>query len=342
MSFSGSGNSSSGPDCLPPSICSSTGAPSPSQSPTTLEESDSTVLIIAVAVSAAASLVLIIVILIVALIFCRSKRSSSSNNKEGEIKRRSSRFSSGKSVNPPPQPSPSLNATLLLPKQVSRSKIIGFSTKGKKNQRLSAEELTTMQPKERLKILEFPHSKVCILAELGETSFGKFYRGECAKLLTADETTPVLIKTLREGAEPYLSESFKEEMKLASGWHHPNILPLLAVSTGESPHYMIYEWLEFGNLKDFLQSTASVWLQMEIESVCNLSQVDLDHPAAGSVAPQLVGTDEMVAIVVQIAEAMEYLGGQGFVHKDLTARNCQVSTTKLHSSFTKTKFSYKV
>ena len=333
--FSGSGDFGSGPDCPPQSICSSSSTPTSSQPPT-VEESGSTLLIIVSTVS----LVLLVALLVLSLLcvfflYRCSKGSPSDSEKEHELKRRSSRFGSNKSGSSQAQqeseqkPLPSLNATLLLPKQASRSKIISFSTKGKKNQRLSAEQLSSMSPPERLKVLEFPHSKVCMLAELGESSFGKTYRGECAKLLTTDITTPVLIKTLREGAEAYLCESFEKEMELTSGWNHPNILTLLAVSTIEFPRYMIYEWLEFGNLKDFLLSTASVWLSMDIDSIYNASQADLDSTlGSGGSTQHSMGTEEMIAIVVQVAEGMEYLEGQGFVHKDLTARNCQVKYYK--------------
>ncbi|XP_003388087.1 PREDICTED: muscle, skeletal receptor tyrosine protein kinase-like [Amphimedon queenslandica] len=329
--FSGSGDFGSGPDCPPPSICSSSSTPTISQPPT-IEDSNPTVLIIALT----ASLVLLVVLLVSSLLcifflYRCSKVAPSSSEKEHELKRRSSRLGSNKSGTSqaqqpqPEQPLSSLNATLLLPKQASRTKIISFSTKGKNNQHLSVEKLSSMTPNERLKVLEFPHSKVCMLAELGESSFGKTYRGECAKLLTTDITTPVLIKTLREGAEAYLCESFEKEMKLTSGWNHPNILTLLAVSTIEFPRYMIYEWLEFGNLKDFLLSTASVWLSMDIESVYNASQADLDSTiGSGGSTQHSMGTEEMIAIVVQVAEGMEYLEEQGFLHKDLTARNCQI------------------
>lgn len=328
--FSGSGDFGSDPDCSTLSICSSSSTPTASQTPT-IEDSNPTVSIIALT----ASLVLLIVLLVSSLLcvfflYRCSKVAPSDSEKEHELKRRSSRFGSNKSGSSQDQqlseqPLPNLNATLLLPKQASRTKIISFSTKGKNNQRLSVEQLSSMTPNERLKVLEFPHSKVCMLAELGESSFGKTYRGECAKLLTTDITTPVLIKTLREGAEAYLCESFEKEMRLTSGLNHPNILTLLAVSTIEFPFYMIYEWLEFGNLKDFLLSTASVWLSMDIESVYNASVVDLDSTlGSGGSTQHSVGTEEMIAIVIQVAEGMEYLEEKGFLHKDLTARNCQV------------------
>lgn len=39
----------------------------------------------------------------------------------------------------------------------------------------------------------------------------------------------------------------------------------------------------------------------------------------------VTGVDDLVGLGMQVAEGMNYLCGKGLVHKDLAARNCNVS-----------------
>ena len=223
-------------------------------------------------------------------------------------------------------------ATLLLPKQTSRALITfsDVSTQEKKTRKISHEDLTTFSPKQRLQILEFPHSNICLLGEMYESNFGKVYRGEALRLTEIETSTAVWIKSLKECADEKLLETFNMELFLVSGFDHPNIIKILAASTLEEPRYIVYEYLEFGSLKDFLQSTAALWLDMEVESTF-ASVTDLEtNTMASSHVQHLVGTEELVAIAVQVAEGMEYLAKKGFIHKDLAARNCQVKCNRDH------------
>ena len=223
-------------------------------------------------------------------------------------------------------------ATLLLPKQAGRALITNsdMSTQERKTRKISHQDLTSFSPKQRLQILEFPHSNICLLGEMYESNFGKVYRGEALRLTEVETSTAVWIKSLKEGADEKLLETFNMELFLVSGFDHPNIVQVLAASTLEEPRYIVYEYLEFGSLKDFLQSTAALWLDMEVESTF-ASVTDLEtNTIASSHGQQLVGTEELVAIAVQVAEGMEYLAKKGFIHKDLAARNCQVKCNGSH------------
>ena len=227
---------------------------------------------------------------------------------------------------------PLYQGTLLLPKQISRAHITSsiVSTQEKKSRKISHQDLTSFSPKQRLQMLEFPHSNICLLGEMYESNFGKVYRGEALRLTEIETSTAVWIKSLKEGADEKLLETFNMELFLVSGFNHPNILQILAASTLEEPRYIVYEYLEFGSLKDFLQSTAAVWLDMEVESAL-ASVTDLEtNTIASSHVQQLVGTEELVAIAVQVAEGMEYLAKKGFILKDLAARNCQVKCNGGH------------
>lgn len=216
--------------------------------------------------------------------------------------------------------------TLLLPKgRIGRMLQRFQGTTQRRRQRspreLSRDQLHALSPKQRLQALEFSHSAVCLMGDITETSFGKVYNGEALGLGHQDgggaqdsASTTVLVKSLREDADSSVRQLFNVEMVWASGFNHPNILSLLAVSTMEEPRYMLYEYLEFGTLKTFLLSTAAVWVDFE-----SIAETD-----TSSTAQRLVGIDDLLNIGLQVAEGMNYLAGKGFVHRDLAARNCHV------------------
>ena len=242
--------------------------------------------------------------------------------------RRGSRIEDAESGNRYPKQARSIPGTLLLPRHDSSSRpwinMTNISTRRIKAKKISRKDLLALSPKHRLQILEFPHSNICLLDEILETSFGKVYKGEASRLLENDPSTSVLVKSLRERAKSSLRQAFSVEMAWASGFDHPNILKLLAVSTKEKPRYMIYEYLEFGSLRTFLQSTASVWLDIDLESTRDgLADMD-NNTTTSSHAHQLVGLEELLAISLQIADGMNYITSKGIIHRDLAARNCQV------------------
>ena len=184
--------------------------------------------------------------------------------------------------------------------------------------RLGTEDFLKMSPKQRLQALEFPHGNICVTKDSGETNFGKTYIGEATGLLETELSTTVFIKSLREGASSKLRQQFAVEMTWASGFSHPNILPLLAVCTKDNPRYMVFEHLEYGTLKNFLQSIDSAWF--DFDEVLN----DEASTCASSANPML-GIDDLMGIICQVANGMQYLARKAFVHKDLATRNCHVS-----------------
>lgn len=215
--------------------------------------------------------------------------------------------------------------TLLLPKtkigkaferfQASTARRFGKIRKGIPRNELS--------PEQRIQVLEYSHGSVCLLGDIGQSNFGMVYKGEALGLCLGkeeDEETSdtVLVKSLRETSSDIVRQLFHLEMVWASSFEHPNVLQLMAVCTSEEPKYLLYEYLEFGTLREFLLSTEAVWVDFE-------SAVGTD---TSSTIPQpeqeLVGVDELVNIAVQVAEGMQYLASKGFVHKDLAARNCHV------------------
>ena len=63
----------------------------------------------------------------------------------------------------------------------------------------------------------------------------------------------VAVKTLKEGSSTEVKEDFFKEVALMSLLLHENIVELLAVSTEEEPYGMIFEFMELGDLNQYLR-----------------------------------------------------------------------------------------
>ena len=68
-----------------------------------------------------------------------------------------------------------------------------------------------------------------------------------------DAELMVAVKTLKEGSSSETKEDFFKEVALMSLLHHENIVELLAVSTEEEPYGMIFEFMELGDLNQYLR-----------------------------------------------------------------------------------------
>lgn len=209
--------------------------------------------------------------------------------------------------------------TLMMHKSAVHSALLNVNISprsGTLAKRLGTKEFLQMTPKQRLQILDFPHSNICLLKDLWETNFGMTYLGEATGLEPNILSTTVLIKSLKERASSKVRQQFLIEMTWASGFNHPNVISLLAVCR-EEPRYMIFEYLEYGSLKDFLQSIDSAWFDFdEVLSDAASTCPSTNNPA--------LGYDDLSSISYQLAEGMDYLSKKAFVIKDLAARNCQV------------------
>ena len=190
--------------------------------------------------------------------------------------------------------------------------------------RLGTEDFLKMSPKQRLQALEFPHGNICVTKDGGETNFGKMYIGEATGLMETELSTTVFIKSLRERASSKLRQQFTVEMTWASGFNHLNVLSLLAVCTKDNPRYMVFEYLEYGTLKNFLQSIDSAWF--DFDEVLNG-----EASTCASTANPMLGIDDLTGIICQVANGMQYLARKAFVHKDLATRNCHVSLAHTHT-----------
>ncbi|KAG8429625.1 hypothetical protein GDO86_019675 [Hymenochirus boettgeri] len=100
--------------------------------------------------------------------------------------------------------------------------------------------------------------------------------------------------------------NFRRELDMFSKLNHANVVRLLGQCREMEPHYMILEYVDLGDLKQFLRISKS-----KDEKQKTLS------------------SKQKVALCSQVALGMEHLSNSRFVHKDLAARNCLVSAVRL-------------
>uniref|UniRef100_A0A8C3NUW1 Discoidin domain-containing receptor 2 n=1 Tax=Cyanoderma ruficeps TaxID=181631 RepID=A0A8C3NUW1_9PASS len=163
---------------------------------------------------------------------------------------------------------------------------------------------------------EFPRKLLTFKEKLGEGQFGEVHLCEVEGMekftgkdfalegLDGSLNHPVLVavKMLRADANKNARNDFLKEIKIMSRLKDPNIIRLLAVCIADDPLCMITEYMENGDLNQFL------------------SRQQAGSPSAGH-APTV---SDLQFMATQIASGMKYLSSLNFVHRDLATRNCLV------------------
>ncbi|KAM9187162.1 discoidin domain-containing receptor 2 isoform 1-T1 [Mergus octosetaceus] len=165
---------------------------------------------------------------------------------------------------------------------------------------------------------EFPRKLLTFKEKLGEGQFGEVHLCEVEGMekftdkdlalqgLEASSDRPVLVavKMLRADANKNARNDFLKEIKIMSRLKDPNIIRLLAVCIADDPLCMITEYMENGDLNQFLSRHEA-------------------HSPPDAQAPT-VSYRDLRFMATQIASGMKYLSSLNFVHRDLATRNCLV------------------
>ncbi|MCJ8730435.1 hypothetical protein PDJAM_G00184440 [Pangasius djambal] len=149
----------------------------------------------------------------------------------------------------------------------------------------------------------FPRADLQTITTLGKGEFGEVFLAKAQGIEDGEEQTVVLVKSLLSRDELSQTE-FRRQVDMFSKLNHTNIVRLLGLCKDAEPHYMILEYIDLGDLKQFLRISKSKDEKLK---------------------PQPISTKTKVSICAQVAAGMEHLSNQRFVHKDLAARNCLIS-----------------
>jgi tRNA A-37 threonylcarbamoyl transferase component Bud32/CheY-like chemotaxis protein len=132
------------------------------------------------------------------------------------------------------------------------------------------------------------------LFHLAEGTFARVYRGQ-----HSDAGTPVAIKVLRNRFAS-ISEAvhrFHKEAEAGMRLRHPNIVQVVDQGQQENRHFMIMEYVEGMNLREFLK------LRVRLRD------------------------KEALPLLIGLAQGLEYSHEQGVTHRDLKATNVLISNS---------------
>ncbi|KAG8189629.1 hypothetical protein JTE90_009560 [Oedothorax gibbosus] len=150
--------------------------------------------------------------------------------------------------------------------------------------------------------------KISFIQLLGEGAFGRVFLGTVDYLTSDEPTTLVAVKTLKDAGVDDAKDDFEREAELLANLQHINIIKFYGVSTDGEALMMLFEYMEFGDLNNFLRDRCPTSGKPDIE----------EHKY-----PQL-SIPDLIKISCQISAGMDYLASQHFVHRDLATRNCLV------------------
>ncbi|XP_028278487.1 inactive tyrosine-protein kinase 7 isoform X2 [Parambassis ranga] len=154
--------------------------------------------------------------------------------------------------------------------------------------------------------LHFPRANLQTITTLGKGEFGEVLLSKAKGIEDGEEETVVLVKSLQTRDEQ-LQLDFRREAEMFAKLSHPNVVRLLGLCREAEPHYMILEYYDLGDLKQFLRISKS---------------------KDDKIKSQPISTKTKVSICAQVAHGMEHLSNHRFVHKDLAARNCLINSQR--------------
>ncbi|XP_007645691.1 muscle, skeletal receptor tyrosine-protein kinase isoform X8 [Cricetulus griseus] len=170
----------------------------------------------------------------------------------------------------------------------------------------------------KLLSLEYPRNNIEYVRDIGEGAFGRVFQARAPGLLPYEPFTMVAVKMLKEEASADMQADFQREAALMAEFDNPNIVKLLGVCAVGKPMCLLFEYMAYGDLNEFLRS-------MSPHTVCSLSHSDLSTKARmSSPGPPPLSCAEQLCIARQVAAGMAYLSERKFVHRDLATRNCLV------------------
>lgn len=161
-------------------------------------------------------------------------------------------------------------------------------------------------------VREVPRHRIRFIEKLGEGQFGEVHLCEAEGIpelvdvpVSYGTKKLVAVKTLRKNATEHARADFLKEVKILSRLRDPNIVHVLGVCTRDEPLTMIVEYMENGDLHQFLQH-------------------HLPDTFAPPIANNVLSYGSLIFMATQIASGMKYLESLNFVHRDLATRNCLV------------------
>ena len=158
------------------------------------------------------------------------------------------------------------------------------------------------------------------ISQLGQGNFGIVFKGRAFNITSDQEEMDVAVKTLKEETSSEIIQDFIDEAKLLFTFDHPNILTIYGVCMTEMPYQMVFEYMDEGDLTQFLRMRASSTQRRLLNAFNYRSRTE----SSFSNDPPSLSKTQLLHICNQIASGMKYLSEKNHIHRDLACRNCLV------------------
>lgn len=178
---------------------------------------------------------------------------------------------------------------------------------------------------------EIPRNKLKLGKVLGEGAFGIVVKAEMTGFHGNQGTTVVAVKMLRNDATDSDVVNLVQEMTVMKEiGKHENVLSLLGCCTQKGALYVVVEYAELGNLRDFLRdhrptlsapttSTSTGSSSTSYES-CPKTSITIEEKTTET----CLSLSDLVSFSLQVCRGVEFLASKMCIHRDLAARNVLV------------------
>ncbi|XP_063436511.1 ALK tyrosine kinase receptor-like [Mytilus trossulus] len=153
------------------------------------------------------------------------------------------------------------------------------------------------------KLIEIPREKLTISNKIGSGAFGEVYSGIMVQDFPTKKCRHVAVKSVLQGSSEKTRADFFLEALTLSKFSHKNIVEFLGVSLEKNSILLILEYMSGGDLKTYLKR-----LRSDVNNESDLKAVD------------------MLNMCIDVANACTYLEQIQFVHRDIAARNCLLTS----------------
>ncbi|XP_064621209.1 inactive tyrosine-protein kinase 7-like isoform X2 [Lineus longissimus] len=148
--------------------------------------------------------------------------------------------------------------------------------------------------------MQFPRHDLQTLGMLGKGEFGDVFLARAHGIKEGEGDTLVVVKSLLSKEDSHQFD-YRLQIDMFGKLDCDNVVKLLGVCREIEPQFMILEYCEWGDLKQFLRA-------MRKDNGRNVK------------VPPLTSAQK-ITMCSQVAAGMEHLSSHRFVHKDLAARN---------------------
>ncbi|CAL8099717.1 unnamed protein product [Orchesella dallaii] len=150
---------------------------------------------------------------------------------------------------------------------------------------------------------EIPRENLRLVKALGQGAFGEVYQGFYRHRDGDAVEMPVAVKTLPALSSNQAEMDFLMEALIMSKFNHPNIVHFIGVCFDKHPRFIILELLAGGDLKSFLRES---------------------RPKPDKASPLTMR--DLLLCAMDVAKGCKYLEDNHFIHRDIAARNCLLTT----------------